>query len=228
MLAITLLSLALATVAFALPNEKRSCDVSKAKMSLPSTLISPTATPSFIAVAIGTQNYTCGASGTYTNTGAVAELFDMSCLYNTPLYSKIPDDAYTLWKLAPSFLKAQTVISLLSYTSTPVVLGQHYYVPNPITGTGASPKWDFTSQGAYKGDADAFVVAAKSAGTTAPVGSRDVDWVLLTSIQGSLASEVYRIDTRGGQPPASCTPGSAPIAVKYAAMYWLFGGSVKK
>lgn len=69
MLATTLLSLALATVTLALPNEKRSCDISKAKISLPptqSTLVAPTATPSFIAVAIGTQNYTCGSTGTYT------------------------------------------------------------------------------------------------------------------------------------------------------------------
>lgn len=66
-----------------------------------------------------------------------------------------------------------------------------------------NPKWDFTSQGAYKGNANAFVVAAKSAGIPAPTGAQDVDWVALKAIQGSLASDVFRVDTRGGQPPAS-------------------------
>lgn len=71
MLATTLLSLAFASSALALPNVKRgsSCDISKAKMTLPSqqpTLAAPTSNPSYIAIAIGTQNYTCSNSGTYT------------------------------------------------------------------------------------------------------------------------------------------------------------------
>lgn len=83
-----------------------------------------------------------------------------------------------------------------------MVLGEHYYVPNPLTGTGINPKWDFTSH-AYKGQPNAFVVAAKSTGLSAPTGSQDIDWVFLKSVTGDLAAEVYRTDTRLGQPPAS-------------------------
>ncbi|KAF8888604.1 hypothetical protein BD779DRAFT_1623629 [Infundibulicybe gibba] len=104
----------------------------------------------------------------------------------------------------------------------------HYYVPNPLTGVGVNPKWDFTSQGANAGNPNAFVIAARVAGLSAPTGPSDIDWVSLSALTGELAQEIYRVDTRGGQPPATCTPGSPPIVVKYTAKYWLFGGSVKQ
>jgi len=230
MLTTTLFSLALAAAsAFAAPNVKRSCDISKAKIDFPAgqtALSQPAAAPSFMGVAIGTQNYTCGTTGTYTNVGAVAELFDISCLYNSPLYSKVADVAFSAWKLAPPSLPPQAIISKLSMIGSPIILGQHYYVTNPITGTGVNPKWDFTSQGKTAGNKDAFVIAAKAAVLPAPTGSQDIDWVQLNNIQGKLASQVYRVDTRGGQPPATCTPGSNPITVKYAAVYWLMGSSL--
>ncbi|KAG6869384.1 hypothetical protein C0995_003605, partial [Termitomyces sp. Mi166 len=79
---------------------------------------------------------------------------------------------------------------------------QHYYVNNPA-GTGISPKWDFTSQGATRGNPNAYVVAAKVVSLAAPTGPHDIDWVQLKAVTGSLATDVYRTDTRGGQPPAS-------------------------
>jgi len=179
-------------------------------------------------VAIGTQNYTCSASGTYANAGAVAELFDISCFAGTPAFDKITDAAIAFWKVAPPYLTPQKVISGLAMFKNPVVLGEHYYATNPITGTGINPKWDFTSSGATAGNADAYVFAARSFGTPAPTGKQDIDWVYLTNIgAGKLADGIYRTDTKLGQPPASCAPGSPPITVKYAAKYWLYGGSIK-
>ncbi|KXN81690.1 hypothetical protein AN958_03937 [Leucoagaricus sp. SymC.cos] len=195
-------------------------------MKLPSGFPAPNETLSYVAVAIGTQNYTCSSTGTYTNVGAVAELFDISCLAkDKPVFDMIADGAIAFWNAAPPNLTPQQVISGLSVLKSPVILGQHYYVTNPITGIGINPKWDFTSSGATAGKSDAYVVAAKAFGATAPTGSKDIDWVFLTNIgAGKLADDVYRTDTKLGQPPASCTPGSAPITVKYAAKYWLFGG----
>lgn len=111
-------------------------------------------------------------------------------------------------------------------------------MPNPITGSGINPKWDFTSQGADAGKSDAFVVAAKVNDAAAPTGSQDIDWVQLGSLTGNLAKQVYRVETRLGQPPASvsiqviayrqsmllikcpqCTVGSKDIQVKYTAFY---------
>lgn len=225
MLAATILSVVFSTAALAAPSiEKRACDISNAAITFPpgqTALAVPTIKPSYIAVALGTQNYTCSSTGTYTyalltslikksmlrisfrNVGALAELFDASCVYNTPLFPKFADTAYALWKALPSTISAQSAISSLHLASTSAHLGQHYHIVNPTTGTGVIAKWDFTSQGATAGNADAFVVASKVAGLAAPTGTQDIDWVSLKGIQGKLASDVYRVDTRGGQPPAS-------------------------
>ncbi|KAL4260168.1 Protein of unknown function DUF3455 [Pleurotus pulmonarius] len=219
-----------ASVVLAAPSIKTSgCDLSKAKISIPSgqtALAQPTLAPSYVSVAIGVQNYTCTDAGTYTSAGAVAELFDISCLVGTSTFNRIQDDVFTVWKFLPKQLTAAKVVELLHFAKTPGILGQHYFITNPLTGVGISPKWDFTSQGATKGNPNAYVVGARTGGLAAPTGPQDVDWLSLSNAQGQLADQIYRVDTRGGQPPASCTPGSAPISVKYASKYWLFGGSV--
>ena len=107
-----------------------------------------------------------------------------------------------LWSEAPSGLTISEVIKALSYVKNPIVLGEHYFITNPITGTGLSPRWDFTSH-AFKGNPNAFVVGSKVGDLVAPTGSQDIDWLFLTAAQGELANEVYRTDTRLGQPPAS-------------------------
>jgi len=206
---------------------KRSsaCNISKAKIPvLPSALPVPTASPTtFIGLAIGTQNYTCNSSGKYTNIGAVAEVFDVSCFYKTFIFASLPDVVISAWKAAPPNLTIQDLLLALSPTSSSLVrvLGSHYFVVNPLTGQGINPKWDFTGHG----NPNAFVVASKVNATAAPTGSQDIDWVSLKALTGGLAQQVYRTDTRMGQPPASCTPGSPDIAVKYASSYWGFGGS---
>jgi len=223
------LSVASAFAAPAAPAARRTCDVSKATISFPAgqtALTEPSATPSFIGIGVGVQNYTCSTAGTYTTAGAYAELFDVGCLVNTPIYSKISDLAFGAWSKAPPAVTAQTIVNGLASFGAPGVLGQHYFITNPITGSGISPKWDFTSSGKTKGNANAFVVGAKVANIPAPVTAKDVDWLQLSNVQGKLASEVYRVDTRGGQPPASCTPGSNPISVKYTSMYWLMGSTL--
>jgi hypothetical protein len=138
----------------------------------------------------------------YRSTGAVAELFDISCLYGTSFFDKLPDDAMKLWSKAPSGLTISEVIKELSYVKNPIVLGEHYFITNPITGTGISPKWDFTSH-AFKGNSNAFIVGSKVGDLVSPTGSQDIDWLYLKAAQGELANEVYRTDTRLGQPPAS-------------------------
>jgi hypothetical protein len=80
-------------------------------------------------------------------------------------------------------------------------MGQHYFVTSP-SGTGLSPVWDFRAASA-QGNPNAFVLGAKVGDLPAPTGSSDVDWLQLKNVSGSLATSVYRVDTRGGQPPAS-------------------------
>ncbi|KAJ7796932.1 hypothetical protein B0H14DRAFT_2913020 [Mycena olivaceomarginata] len=227
MFALTILPLLLSAVS-AVPNRAGGCDLSGATISLPSNqtlLVTPSHDPSYIAVAIGTQNYTCGSTGTYTNVGAVAELFDASCLHGTPEFASLQELAYTVWKLAPPAVPISEVIQFLQPFHASFVLGQHFFVTSP-SGTGISPRWDFSSA-ALVGHPDAYVIAAKAGDIPAPTGPPDVDWLSLNEVEGNLATQVFRVNTVGGLPPASCTVGSPPIAVKYASMYWLFGSSVQ-
>jgi len=228
MLAAVLLTL-FASSALSAPNTKRAlCDVSHLSVPLPgdqTTLVQPTSSsPTFIGVGVGVQNYTCGSTGTYTNVGALADLFDISC-FSEQSFDSLTDILFDAWKEAPSQITTAELIDTLAVFHPPFILGQHFFITNPITGSGLSPKWDFTSA-SLKGHADAFAVGAKVGDLLAPTDSAtNIDWLQLNVVQGDLASQIFRIQTRGGQPPTSCTPGSPEIFVRYAAQYWLFGGS---
>ncbi|KAJ7064669.1 hypothetical protein C8F01DRAFT_1249710 [Mycena amicta] len=207
------------------------CDISNAAIPLPpnqNMLLAPTSSPSFIGLAIGIQNYTCGSTGTYTNVGAVAELFDVSCLYGTPEFPFLQDIAFAAWKFAPHSSPIQSIVAGLDPYHASFVLGQHYFV-NASSGTGLSPVWDFRPS--FPGNSAAFVVAAKVGDVPAPSGPPDVDWLSLNGVQGqdTLATQVFRVSTVGGLAPApSCTPGSPEITVKYSSMYWLYGSTVQQ
>ncbi|KAF9525590.1 hypothetical protein CPB83DRAFT_859261 [Crepidotus variabilis] len=206
-----------------------NCDVSKATISgLPASLAqnsSSPLSPSFIAVALGTQNYTCSAAGNYTNIGAVAELFDISCFYGQKLFDESQDIAIQAWKYAPSGMTPAEFVKQAHVSQW--VFGQHFYVPNPNGGNTTNPEWNFVSGNRFNGNPDAYVIAARLASAAAPTGSQDIDWVHLKNVKGSAAQEVYRTDTRLGQPPASCTPGSAPIQVRYSSKYYFLGSTLQ-
>ncbi|KAL0571270.1 hypothetical protein V5O48_010687 [Marasmius crinis-equi] len=193
-----------------------SCDVSNVEVQAGSLPAQEHPT-SYIGLGVGTQNYTCSSSGTLTTSGALATVFDISCTQGTGSQS-IAKIAYDLWTLES---KSTSASSALKDIQGSLVLGQHYFVLNPTNATaGINPEWDFT---AHFADSNAFVIATKVNNTTAPEDpTTNVDWLKLKGMdgQGSLANEIYRTDTNGGQPPASCEPGSDPVTVKYTAIYW--------
>lgn len=130
-----------------------------------------------------------------SSTGAVADLFDLSCLSkkNKAAFENIQDPAFEAWSAVPGN-------SLVEVGKKYKKLGAHFFIKN--NSGGISPVWDF------RGDAtpdkpDAFVLAARVAGLKAPTGSQDVDWLQLKGVSGGLATSVYRTHTKGGQPPAS-------------------------
>lgn len=200
-----------------------SCDLSGARLQVPADqtqLVAPTYAPSFIGITVGTQNYTCNAtSSTYALIGAVAEIFDSSCLYGTPAFDRVPTIAYDVWT-ATTGITIQEVITALEITPDPAVLGQHYYVPNPV-GPGLSPKWDFTSSGVTAGNPNAYVIGAKI-GDLPSSNSNNIDELMVKAVEGELASLVFRVETNGGQPPHQCAAGDSIITVKYTSQYWLF------
>ena len=111
----------------------------------------------------------------FSSAGAVASLFDLSCLKN---FDKVHD--YTPHARAK--------------------LGEHFFQSNG--NGGIAPVWDFRGDSAPN-QPDAFVVAARVAGLAAPTGKQDIDWLQLKGVTGSLATSIYRTHTKEGQPPAS-------------------------
>ncbi|KAH9939560.1 hypothetical protein B0H21DRAFT_698324 [Amylocystis lapponica] len=198
------------------------CDVSKSTLTLPAgetALVMPTnTTPTFLALGVGVQNYTCSTSGTYTNVGALAELFDISCLFPA-LYDAVTDLASAAWNVAPHGVTAAEVIVAIAPLHSRFVLGQHYFVPDPVTGSGLSAKWDFTSA-SLACNPNAYGVGEKGGDIPAPADPAvNIDWLELNVVRGWLASQVFRTATRGGQPPVSCTAGSPEISVRYVSQY---------
>ncbi|KAG8710338.1 hypothetical protein FRC11_004604 [Ceratobasidium sp. 423] len=225
--------LATATATFATPpttgtpgHKCSGCSVSNATLSLPSNqtaITVPTGTPVYIALGVGVQNYTCGSTGTFASVGAVAKLFDISCLVNTPLFPKIQDIVFAITENAKDQAVVDKIETILK--SSPVTLGDHYFIHNPaVNGTSLSPVFDFRA-GVKKGDPSGFVAAKKIGGIPSPAGSSNVDWLMLQNIGGAiggtLANYVMRVDTKAGQPPTSCTP-NATVSVPYTAKYWLY------
>lgn len=71
------------------------------------------------------------------NVGAVAELFDISCLYGTPAFSGLTTSTFNEWTAS-----SENTFELIDeFQGKPIVLGQHYFIVNPVTGSGTSPKW---------------------------------------------------------------------------------------
>jgi hypothetical protein len=136
-----------------------------------------------------------------SSAGALAELFDISCLPPSK-FDALTSGAYNLWIKAPSSATPQDIIDALASVGSPEVLGQHYFINNPA-GTGLSPKWDFTSA-SESGHPDAFVIGARTGDIPAPTNPTvNIDWLSLSNAGGNLADQVFRVQTRGGQPPTS-------------------------
>ncbi|KAJ7800624.1 hypothetical protein B0H14DRAFT_2529358 [Mycena olivaceomarginata] len=216
---ISLVSGALIVSAGPLVRKDEDCDTSKAVIDLPANqtaLVGPATGPLFILLGVGIQNYTCSGT-TFASIGAVASLFDISCLYHKE-FATVQTTAFNIWENAAPDVPATAIGRPVG---APHLDGFHYFVTSP-SGTGISPKWDFTSR-KFAGNATAFVLGAKTGDILAPTDpATNIDWLQLAAVQGELASEIFRVDTVGGQPPTSCVAGDAPISVKYTSKYYLY------
>lgn len=110
------------------------------------------------------------------------------------------------------------MITALGLFPDPIVLGQHIYVPSP-TGSGLSPKWDFTSSGGTAGNPNAYAIGVKNGDLPSANPTVNIDDVSLKVIKGDLASQIFRVQNNGGQPPAECNAQSSNVTVKYTAQY---------
>lgn len=132
----------------------------------------------------------------HSSAGAVAELFDLSCISQGQL-----DDTTALiwgaWQDAPEEQSILATVDSVGVLDPLVTLGQHYFITNPY-GPGIAPKWSW-----YSTNPNAFVIGARTGDIPAPTDPQDnVDWLSLENVAGELADQVFEVQTWGGQPPA--------------------------
>jgi len=181
------------------------------------TLPQPVSTEAlkFLALGRGTQNYTCASSeSTPVAGGALAILFDAS-----PLLATTPGDLlYTLPDYALEW--AAPVVPL-------VAKGHHFFDST------ATPNFDLSSVGLYlKGMTNTSINGTQAQmifGLPIPE-TEPVPWLYLTAKDGGIGSKglnsVYRVETAGGEPPATCADiTGSTFEVQYAALYAFYGPS---
>ncbi|TID18022.1 hypothetical protein E6O75_ATG10667 [Venturia nashicola] len=189
-----------------------SCDL--ANVNMPNT--SPIALPppsaglslTHIAIGRGTQNYTCANdTANPVASGALATLFNVTCLagpYPT-LLALLPDIA----------LKFPTPDPSSAMSPANLFLSGHHFFTDLTT-----PFFNFNTNAHEWGT----VGCKKANATDAPNKAADVPWLKLSSKSrdGCTISEVYRLNTKGGQPPATCKGMGSTFTVQYAAEYWFW------
>jgi Protein of unknown function (DUF3455) len=154
-----------------------------------------------VVIGRGTQNYTCGDTPTEAPkaAGALADLFDVSCV--AALY---PDLLARIPSVAVRFNSKD--LGVLSIRPT----GIHYFVE---------------STPYFKLGDDEEVYAKKADDTAAPStaavgqkGEKAVAWLKLDVVEGGSgrSREVYRVNTAGGSPPATCEGMGKTFEVEYA------------
>ncbi|CAD6581913.1 MAG: hypothetical protein TREMPRED_003133 [Tremellales sp. Tagirdzhanova-0007] len=193
---------------FTLSPELQGCSTSNFQLDLPTGLSVPSnQSVSLVTVGRGIQNYTC-TNGTYVSNGALANLYDVSCLF----------DAVDRYISSGNFstLIPEIAYDSLSYPDTtglPVAV-HHLFIDTPGSTTIGAISPEFV------GSTDK-VVTAKTASVNATDSAVDIPWLQLTAIpgQGTLAKSVFRIDTVKGQPPKNCSTQGERLSIQYAAMY---------
>ncbi|KZV88428.1 hypothetical protein EXIGLDRAFT_772708 [Exidia glandulosa HHB12029] len=176
------------------------------------------AKPRFITAGVGVQNYTCSDKGTYTSVHWRGRISLRRLLPRTQ-HAHLPhiqDILFTSTSLSASPSSAsQSILNVLLLDAV-LKIGDHYF--SSINGT-LTPVFDFTNS---LEDKTQFVASKKTGNVKSPDGNENVDWLELKTVDGSLAKYTFRLDTKAGQPPASCTPGTSDISVPYAAQYWFY------
>ncbi|KAK5160241.1 hypothetical protein LTR04_004710 [Oleoguttula sp. CCFEE 6159] len=197
------------------------CDISQAQMPSTPSLPPPSSglTLSRVAVGRGTQNYTCdttNSSAVPVSVGAVATLYNASCV--AVLYPE-------LLSLMPNVALQYPPPSSASPLSPSNIdlSGHHYFVD------ASTPFFDLDTSshsygtGAFKKAAACPAPGDAPRGPLREGGYGSVAWLKLAAKgAGQTFQEVYRINTAGGNPPASCVGQPASLEVDYAAEYWLF------
>ncbi|KAB8976006.1 hypothetical protein FH972_026884 [Carpinus fangiana] len=200
----------------------RSCSLSKA--TLPSfsgdALPAPAGTLAHVLIGRGTQNYTCDTanpSSAPVAAGALASLYDAGCVASrlSPFLPYLP----MLALLAPN--PKQSDDSDFLHMD---LIGRHYFVD------AKSPVFNLQTKNGNEGYAQVSKASSANAPANAMAGAHGAcSWLYLSRNQDvaiasgeKTYSGVYRVNTAGGNAPATCQGQPAAFEVEYAAEYWLY------
>jgi hypothetical protein len=220
LLPVILLALSSAVSAIALPKSSNIKARTTLTLTLPSSgLPAPTGTLKYIALGLGTQNYTCaGTPGSTTaapvSIGALAKLSDASQFLqeHQDLIPTLPGLALGLSTMTG--IDPAKMMNLL-------YLGQHFFTST------LSPEFDLTAISCRLVAKKLADVAAPANACPGPNNAGAVDWLELSDNGAGLSfggiSSVYRVETAGGKAPATCSGQTGVITVPYAAEYWYYG-----
>ncbi|KAF8429559.1 hypothetical protein EV426DRAFT_581817 [Tirmania nivea] len=179
-----------------------------------------------VVVGHGTQNYTCADSTANSKpvaNGAHAELYDASCFVS----------------ITPGILNRLPYLFLQKPRAIPVdklpKVGVHYFYPDATTPVfDVNGKTAAAKKGRFVGKKLENVSAPSDAyAGVAPDAFGAVDWLKLVSTDNVRTASgevfasngynaVYRVETAGGKPPATCQGRPAHFEILYAAQYWLY------
>jgi hypothetical protein len=135
--------------------------------------------------------------------GAVASLYDISSLVNTPNFDIIQECVGNTWFGANNITSpSDPAMDALIETNFQITkVGEHTFVN--FNGS-LDPSFDFTQS---TGNANEFITAVKAQDVPSPIDPTDnVAWLHLTQVEGGAGSDVFRVLTNGGQAPTSVNP----------------------
>lgn len=174
---------------------------------------SPGLTLKHVAIGRGTQNYTCGTNVTAAPAavGALATLYNASCVAAT-----YPDVLSMLPRVALQYNLTSTNQASLS-PSNLQISGHHYF---ELT----VPTFNLDTAAMNLGIAPTSKNNTAPAPAGSPVGQYGqgfgaVAWLKLLATDEATGNlqEVYRVNTAGGNPPATCAGMPSAFEVQYSA-----------
>ncbi|KAK3997650.1 hypothetical protein QBC44DRAFT_315314 [Cladorrhinum sp. PSN332] len=199
------------------------CDLSKVSLPAEAAALPPPSPGLYlkhVAIGRGTQNYTCDLSNSTAipvANGAVATLFNASCVTAT-----FPDVLRMMTRAALQFdLSDSEAMNRLAPTNLGVS-GIHTFT-NPTTpffNLDVSSQWKLGEIPAGKNAS----IPAPAGAQTGQKGEAAVSWLKLSAKPGATGGlqEVYRLETVGGSPPATCQGQPASFEIQYSTQYWFY------
>jgi hypothetical protein len=200
-----------------------TCDLSKAVLpTVPSGLppVGAGLALKHVAVGRGVQNYTCDLTNTTAPpqaAGAVATLFNASCVASTN-----PQLLHVVPRMALQFNLTDAQAPPRIGAANMAISGHHFFT-NTTT-----PFFNLDVPGGLQiGELPSAKNNSVAAPADAPRGQQGepaVAWLKLLARQGATGGlqEVYRVETAGGSPPATCAGMPAAFSVQYSAEYWFY------